>query len=104
MGAVDIGVGHDHDPVIADLLDVEIVAADAGPQRRDQRPDLLRTEHLVEPRPLDVEDLAPQRQDRLVFAVARLLGRTAGRVALDQEQLRARRVAFLAVGELARQR
>ena len=61
-------------------------------------------EHLVEARPLDVEDLAAQRQDRLVGAVARLLGRAAGGIALDEEQLALRRIALLAVGELAGQR
>ena len=37
-----------------------------------------RAQHLVEARALDVEDLAAQRQDRLEFAVAALLGRAAG--------------------------
>ena len=41
MGAVDVGVGHDDDLVVAQLLEVEIVAADAGAERRDQRADLL---------------------------------------------------------------
>ena len=57
----------------------------------------------VEPRALDVEDLAAQRQDRLDAAVAALLGRAAGAVALDDEQLGLGRVALLAVGELAGQ-
>jgi hypothetical protein len=51
-----------------------------------------------------VQDLAPQRHDRLERAVARLLGGPAGRVALDQEQLAALRLLQRAVGELARQR
>ena len=37
MGAVDIGVGHDDDLVVAQLVGVEFLAADAGAQRRDQR-------------------------------------------------------------------
>ena len=41
----------------------------------------------------DVEDLAAQRQHRLAGAVARLLGRAAGRIALDDEELGARRAA-----------
>src|SRR6185503_14679233 len=41
---------------------------------------------------------------RLVVAVATLLGRAAGAVALDQEQLAQRGVTLLAVGELAGQR
>ena len=59
---------------------------------------------LVQPRLLDVQDLAAQRQDRLEAAVAALLGGAAGRVALDDVQLAALGVAFLAVGQLARQR
>ena len=75
-----------------------------GPEGDDQRPDVLAREHLVEPRLLDVEDLAAQRQDRLEPAVAALLGRATGRVALDEVELAARGIAFLAVGELARER
>ena len=75
-----------------------------GAERGDQRADLLRREHLVEARPLDVEDLAAQRQHRLVLAVAALLGRAAGRIALDDEEFGLGRVALLAVGELAGQR
>ncbi len=77
VGAVDVGIGHDDDAVIAQLLDIEIVAADAGAQRRDQRADLVGRQHLVEARALDVEDLAAQRQHRLVLAVAALFGGTA---------------------------
>ena len=51
-----------------------------------------------------VQDLAAQRHDGLEVLVARLLGGAAGGVALDQEQLGARRVLARAVGELARQR
>ena len=43
VGAVhDVGVGHDDDAVVAQLVDVEVVAADAGAQRGDQREDLVR--------------------------------------------------------------
>ena len=52
---------------------------------------------------LDVERLAAQRQDGLVHAVAAALGRAAGRVALDQEQLRLVAVAGGAVHQLAGQ-
>ena len=38
-----------------------------------------------------------------ILAIAALLGRAAGGIALDDEQLRQRRVLFLAVGELAGQ-
>ena len=41
MGAVDVGVGHDDDLVVAQLVGVELVVADAGAERGDQRADLL---------------------------------------------------------------
>ena len=61
-------------------------------------------EHLVEARLLDVQDLALDRQDRLEAPIAALLGRPAGRIALDDVDLALRRIALLAVGELAGQR
>ena len=103
MRAVDVGVGHDDDLVVAQLLDVELVAADAGAERGDERADLFGRQHLVEARPLDIEDLAAQRQHRLKFAVAALLGRAAGRIALDDEEFGLGRIALLAIGELAGQ-
>src|SRR6185295_10876374 len=59
---------------------------------------------LVDPRLLDVEDLAAQRQDSLCRTVAALLGRAASGVALHDEQLGERGVLDRAVRELARQR
>ena len=50
-------------------------------------------DQLVEARPLDVQDLALERQDRLELAVAALLRRAAGRIALDQIELAYGRVA-----------
>src|SRR5688500_19925745 len=78
--------------------------AAAGADRGDQRAEVGRAQHLVEARPLDIEDLAAEREDRLELPVAPLLGRTAGRIALDQEELGEGGIALLAVGELARQR
>ena len=42
-GAVDVGVGHDDDLVVAQLVEVEFLAADAGAQRGDQGADLSLT-------------------------------------------------------------
>src|SRR5215469_9733022 len=103
MGAVHIGVGHDDDAVVAQLLDI-LLAAHTHSQGRDQRAQLGRGQDLVDPGPLDVQDLAAQRQDRLRAPVAPLLGGAAGRLAFDQEQFAARGVALLAVRQLARQR
>ena len=54
MRAVNIGVSHQNDPVIAQLAEVKILFADAGAERRDQRFDFAVPQHLVEPRFLDV--------------------------------------------------
>src|SRR5690606_40946663 len=67
--------------VVAQLVRVVFVAANAGAQRGDQGTDLGRGQHAVEACAFDVEDLAAQRQHRLVLAVAALLGGTAGGVA-----------------------
>ena len=76
--------------------------ADAAAERGDHRLDLVAAEHLVEARFLDVEDLALDRQDRLEAPVAALLRRAAGGLALDDVDLALRRIALLAVGQLAR--
>src|SRR6185503_6130853 len=82
---------------------VVLLLAEAAAERGDQGGDFGRRKQLVEARALDIEDLAFQRQDRLELAVTALLGGAAGRIPLDQVKLALRRVAFLAVGQLARQ-
>src|SRR5204863_8960472 len=67
------------------------------------RLDLLVLEDLVDPRLLDVEDLAAQRQHGLCRAVATLLGGTAGGVALDDEDLGQPGILDRAVRQLVRQ-
>ena len=101
--SVHVRVGHDDDPVVAELGDVEVLGADAGAERRDHRLDLVAAEHLVEAGLLDVQDLPLDREDRLEAPVAPLLRRAAGRLTLDDVDLAERRIAFLAVGQLARQ-
>ena len=98
VGAVDVSIRHDDDLVVTQLVGVELVLADRGAERSDQRADFLAGQHLVETRALDIEDLAAQRQDGLGFARAALLGRTAGGVALDEEEFGFRRIALGAVG------
>ena len=102
MRAVDVGVGHDDDLVVAQVVRA-ILRARTDAERLDEIGELLVLRQLVARRRGDVEDLAAQRQHRLGRAVARLLGRTAGRVALDDKEFRALRRGVRAVGELARQ-
>ena len=102
MGAVDVGVGHDDDPAVAQPGAVEAVAG-AAAQGLDQVLQLLVLQQLLVTGAGDVEDLAAQRQDGLGVAVARLLGRAAGAVALDEEDLGVVAAFAGAVGELAGQ-
>ena len=80
-----------------------LLLADAVADGRDDVADLLVAQHAVEPGALDVEDLAAERQDRLVEPVAAALGRAAGGVSLDQEQLAGVLVVGGAVHQLAGQ-
>ena len=57
--AIHVGVRHDDDVVVTQLLDVEVVASrHAAAERGDERSDLGAREHLLEAGTLDVEDLA----------------------------------------------
>jgi hypothetical protein len=46
MRSIHIGVSHDDDAMIADLLNVKIVAANASSKSRDEYLDLLAAKHL----------------------------------------------------------
>src|SRR2546425_10208436 len=70
VGAVDVGVAHEDDGVVAQLREVLVLLAHARTEGGDEHLDLLRGEHLVEAGLLDVEYLATQRQDRLIAAGA----------------------------------
>src|SRR5262249_21298701 len=101
--SVNISVSHYDYAVIAQLVDVELVAPDSTSERGDERADLGRGEHLVEACLLDIQDFACQRQDRLSPAVPALLGRSTSRVTLDDEDFRKRRIFLLAIRQLAGQ-
>ncbi len=100
--AVDVGVGHDDDLVVAQIV-ASVGLAVAAAERGHQVGELLVGAQLVQAGAGRVQDLAAQRQDRLGLALARLLGRAARGIALDQEQLGAVAAIDRAVGELARQ-
>ena len=104
VGAVNVGIRHDDNLVVAQFVDGKLIGANAGAERRDERADLLGRQHLVHARALDIQNLAAQRQHRLKFAIAALFGAAAGGIALDDKQFRFRRIALLTVGELSRQR
>ena len=98
--AVAVGVGQEDDLAVAEPGRVVLVVH-AATQGADEVGELLVVEHLGLAGLLGVENLASKRQDRLDVAVAALLGRAAGAVALDDEQLGFFGVGAVAVGELA---
>ena len=105
---IDVGIGHDDNLVVSQLVDVGFlvllaVNAEAYADALDDVHNRLRLEHLVPHYLLDIENLTAQRQDGLSVAVASLLGRTAGRVTLDEEYLALLGVAVGAVGKFARE-
>lgn len=59
VAAVDIGIGHDDDLVIAELIDVKLIAQ-SGAERRDDGRELVVAVDLVGAGLFDVEHLAPQ--------------------------------------------
>ena len=103
MRAVHVGIGHDDDLVVAQLLDIKLIPANAGAQCGDQVADFLTGQHAIEPGAFDVQDLAAQGQNGLIGAAAALLGRATGRIAFDEEEFGLGGVFFLTIGKLARQ-
>ena len=77
--AVDVGVGHQHDLVVAQLGEVEVVV-DAGAECGDDGLDFGVLQCAVDAGLLDVDDLSAERQDRLELRVAAALGGAAGRI------------------------
>ena len=102
VGAVDVGVGHDDDPLVTQAV-VVVVRAGTATQCQNEILDFLVLAHLVGGGAGHVEDLAAQRQDGLGLPVPCGLGRAAGRVALDQEDFGTDGRGTRAVGQLARQ-
>ena len=78
MRAVDVGVRHDNDPVITELVSVEVLPADAGAECSDQGAYFGRGQHLVESGLLDVENFAFQRKNGLGTAIAALFRGSSG--------------------------
>mmetsp|Transcript_23188 Transcript_23188/g.50021 ORF Transcript_23188/g.50021 Transcript_23188/m.50021 type:complete len:289 (-) Transcript_23188:1384-2250(-) len=101
VSAVDVGVGHEDDPVVSQLRGLEVVALDAEAEAGDEGLHLGVLVHGRVVRLLDIEDLAAEGKDGLRLPRAALLGRAAGGVALYDEDLGEGGVGGGAVGELA---
>ena len=103
--AVDVGISHDDDAAIAELLDVEgtllVAITDACADRRDHGLDLGILEYLVETGLLHVDELASDGKDRLEAAVTTLLGAATCGVTLDDVELGEGRVTLGTISQLA---
>ena len=78
--AVHIGVSHDHNLVVPPFAKIGFIA-NARANRRDHAAHFLVGQHLIFATLIRVDDLAPQRQDRLILAAATALGTATSRVA-----------------------
>ena len=78
MRAVDVGVGHDDDALVAEIVELDSARPMPQPSACSEVGEFLVAAHLVGAGGGDVQDLAAQRQDGLGLPVARLLGRAAG--------------------------
>ena len=96
MGAVHIGIRHDDDLVIPQLVLVKLIPQ-PGAQGGDHRGELIVAVHLICPGLFHIEHLAPQRKDGLVSGVPALLGRAAGGIALDDVNFRQSRIPLIAI-------
>ena len=101
MCAVNIGIGHDDDAMVAGCIAV-VIFADVRANCRNEARNGVARKRTVQASAFDVQNLTAQGQNRLVFAVARLLGRTACGIALDDEDFRQRGIFARAVGKLTR--
>ena len=104
MRAVHIGICHDDDLVIAQFCDVKIISVPFGKTASegvDHRFDLRVCQDLVDRCFFDIQDLAAYGQDRLVVPVSCGLGRTAGRVSLNDKNLALFGVSAFTVGEFS---
>jgi hypothetical protein len=104
VAAVDVGVGHDDDAVVAQLVDVELFAADAAAERGDQRADLVLTRASCRSGRCSTLRILPlQRQDRLRRGGRGPAWREPPAESPSTMNSSDSAGPFLAVGELARQ-
>ena len=101
---VDISVGHDDDFMIPQLVRIKIIAANRGAKRCNQSANFLASQHSVKARPLNVQNLAAQRQNCLIFTVSPLFGRATRRVTFDDEKFSFCRIALLTIRQFTWQR
>ena len=104
MCSVHIGIGHDHNLIVTEFGNIEIVSISFGKATSksvDHGLDLRIGQYLVDGGLLYIEDLTADRQDSLIVTVSGSLGRTAGGISLYNKDLAERRIFLLTVGQLA---
>ena len=103
MRAVDIGIRHGDDAVVAQLALVEVIQ-NAAAEGGDHCLYFRVFKDAVEPHLLDVEDLAAEGQDGLEAPVSARLCGTACRIALDDVDLAQLGAAVGTVGKFPGER
>ena len=101
MRSVHVGVCHDDDFMVAQLVEVCVFLADARAHGGDERLDFLVGKHLVKAGAFRVQDFAAQGQNGLIFGITPLLCRTACRITFHDEQFGFNGILALAVGQFA---
>ena len=100
MRAVHIGIGHDDNLVVTQLLDIEILM-NTGTERGDHSADLIVFQNTVESRFFNVQDLTAKRKDCLRRADTRGFCGTACGISLYDEDFKFCGIPFGTVGKLA---
>ena len=100
MGTIHIRICHNDNLIVAELGQVKFVA-DATAKGGNHGTDFCIGIDAIQPSLLYVEYLAPDRQDGLEPSVTALLGRTAGRITLYNEDFAVLRILYRAVSQLA---
>jgi len=105
MAAIDVGVGHDDDLMVAQLVEVEFLGvlfgANGHPQGGIDVFDLLVFEDFVLHGLFDVEDFPAEGKDGLRAAVTALFGGAPSGIALHNEDFAFHRIPFGAVAQFS---
>ena len=103
MRAINVGISHDNDAVVSQLVWIKFILADAAPQGGDQGADFCRAQHFIESRLFNIENFALQRENGLKPTVSTLLRRATSRIPLDQIQFTQGGISLLTISQLAGQ-
>ena len=104
MAAVDIGIRHQNNLVIAQLRDVKVIAValgEAAAEAVNHGLNLRVRKHLVHGCLLDIQDFTAYREYGLVHTVARGLCGAACGISLDNEDFALRGIPRLTVREFS---